>query len=79
MITIELFYFLMGYAAACFLIPILSTLSEVILTALELWKSYLNFPLVKNNEIINDDSPVHHQIGFHFTKEEEEYEDEEAI
>lgn len=71
MISIELFYFLLGYASACFFIPILTTASEVVLTALELVKSYMNIPLVKNTEAIQAEPPVH-QIGFHYTKEEEE-------
>jgi uncharacterized membrane protein len=76
-ISIQLFYFLLGYASACFFIPILTTASELILTALELLKSYLNIPLVKNNEAIQAEPPVH-QIGFHYSKEEE-YEDEEDL
>ena len=49
--------------------PVLNAVAELCITGIEVLKSYLTIPIVKNNDIINPEPPAH-AIGFRYVEEE---------
>lgn len=77
MIPIPVFYLLFGILIVTFFMPVINSITELILTAIEVLKSYLSIKIFDNNnkmEIEPDCRP----IGFQYIKEEE-LDDEEDL
>ena len=63
--------FLFGIIFALVIIPVLDGLTSLILTLIEVWKSYLATIITRNNQQIEQLSPPQRQIGFTISEGEE--------
>ena len=72
-------YFILGFLFAQSILPILDTLTSLIMTWIEYIKSNLSVKITKNNYKIanfqNEEIEDKHILGFQLPKEEEKYDE----